>query len=104
MAVEAAAGIVDGVGADDLVADAHALAAEDAVLVVAHEEGVVVLVERAGHLEVEAGLGDVELVGVFLQVAGAVLVAGDAGERMLGDEEIDDVAAHGGQLLALRCG
>ena len=47
VAGEAPARIVDGVHADDLVADAHALAAEDAVLVVAHEEGVVVLEQRA---------------------------------------------------------
>ena len=38
--------------AHHLVVDARAAPAEDAVLVVAHEEGVIVLVERARDLEV----------------------------------------------------
>ncbi len=101
VAGEAPASVVDGVHADDLVADAHAFAAEDAVLVVAHEEGVVVLEQRARELEVEAGLADAVAVGIFLQIAGAVLVARGAGERMIRDEEIDDVPAHTGELFGL---
>ncbi len=79
MAVKAPPGIFDRVHADDFVADAHALAAENTVLMVAHEERIVILVESPGHLEVEARRADAEFVGIFLQIAGAVFVARNAG-------------------------
>ena len=72
MAVEAPARILDGIRAHDLIADAHTLTTEDTILVVAHKEGIVVLVERAGDLGVEAGLVDAKFIGILLQIAGAV--------------------------------
>lgn len=83
---KAAAGEVDGVAPNDLIAERTHLPHRMQYWWCAHEEGVVVLVERAAHFEVVARLGDTELVGVFLEIAGAVLVAGDAGERVLGHE------------------
>ncbi len=51
MADEPAPGILQRAGPDDLIAHPHTAPAKDAVLVVADKEWVVVLVERAGQLE-----------------------------------------------------
>jgi hypothetical protein len=67
MAAKAPIDDLDGMRADDLVAYPHALGAQDAVLVIADEEGVVGLIQRARELEIVAGLGDAVVVGVFLQ-------------------------------------
>jgi len=102
VATKAAVDNLDRVRADHFVADARALAAQDAVLVVADEERVVVLIQRARDVLLESGFGQAIVVRVLLQRAGTGLVAGDAIERVIGDEQIERVATERGQLLALR--
>ena len=83
---EAAPAVVDRVVELDLRAGVHTAAAEDALVVVPHEEGIgihqwimVLFPAGAG----EARFLDAELIGVALQAAGAALLTGDALDLMV---------------------
>ena len=96
---EAPAGDIDRTDALDLVADAHALAAEDALLHVPFDKGVHVLFRVLAPFAVEPVRPDLVEVGQFLERAVAGPLADHAVVRMVGQEEFDDGAALALDLL-----
>ena len=90
LALESTFDEIDGTGADDFIANPHAAPAQDAVLVIADKEGVVVLVERFGNLKFMAGFIYAEFIGIFLQLACTAFIAGEAVQRVLRDKQVDD--------------
>jgi len=91
---KAAPGKFNGVDAHYFVANTHALTAHNAVLVVSHKEGVVIIVVGTRNFKVKAGFFDVVAIGVFLQVTIAVFVADYAVQGVVRDKEVNQVAAH----------
>ncbi len=87
---EPALGEVDGVGDLDLRADAHALAAEDALVHVPLDHRVVALDGELALVALERARLDAVAVAVVLQRARARLLAGDAALRVVGEEQVED--------------
>jgi len=93
LAVEAAPEDADGLHAVHVVAGSHTQAAEDALVVVALDEGVRVVNGVGVPHRREAGLFDPQLVGQGLELAVAVHLAGHAIERVVGEEQLNHKAA-----------
>jgi hypothetical protein len=85
----------------NFITDTGALSAQNTKLMVADKEGVVILEQGPGKLKVIAGLGNAVLIGIALQVAGAIFIANDAAQRVIRDKEVYNVTAQLGQLVAL---
>ena len=77
---------LDGVGADNFITDAYTAAAENAVLVIADEKGIVILIQGARELEIMRGFLNVVFVGIILQKAVPCFVTGHAVQWMVGDK------------------
>jgi hypothetical protein len=85
----------------NFITDPGALPAQNTILMVADKEGVVILEQGPGKLKVIAGLGNAVLIGIALQVAGAIFIADNTAQRVIRDKEVNNVTAQLGQLVAL---
>ena len=67
MTFKPASGKINRVSANNLVADAHAAPTQNAVLVIADEERVVILEKWSGQFELVAGFTYAKVIGVLLK-------------------------------------
>jgi hypothetical protein len=84
---------------NDFITGANTAPAQNAILMIANEEGVIVLVEVLRVDRNVARFLDVELIGILLKQTSTRLLARDAIKRMICEKQVDDVAAHFGQTF-----
>jgi hypothetical protein len=93
MASKSASSKIDRMSTHNLVTNAHAASAQNAVLMIADKERIIILIKRLGYFELMAGFTDTKFIGVLLKKTHATLITGYTIQWVFGNEKVYDLPA-----------